>query len=89
MFATGGVRAAQLIGAIGAVTGSVAAQGGGQTTSGLGLCAWEGAEGAEARLGLGGRRRAAAFVSGITTFILTVALPGSRKTLPIPTQEFI
>lgn len=71
------------------VTGSVAAQGGGQTTGGLGLGAREGAEGAEARLGIGGGRGAAAFICGVATFILTVALPGARKTLSIPTQEFI
>lgn len=89
MFATGGVGATQLIGAIGTVSGSVAAQGGRQTAGGLGLSAWEGAEGAGARPGLSGRGGAAAFVCGIAAFILTVALPGARKTLPIPTQEFI
>lgn len=88
-FATGGVGAPQLVGAVGTVAGSVAAQGGGQTAGGLGLGAREGAEGAEARLGLGGRRGAAAFVGGIAAFILTVALPGAGKTLPVPAQELI
>lgn len=88
-FATGGVRATSLVCAVGTVAGSVAAQGGGQTAGGLGLGAREGAEGAEAGPGLGGRGGAAAFVCGIATFVLTVALPGARKTLPVPTQEFI
>ena len=72
-----------------AVPGSVAAQGSRQTAGGLDLGAWQGAKGAEARLGLSGRGGAAAFIGGIATFILTVALPGARKTLPIPTQEFV
>lgn len=88
-FPTGSVGATQLICAIGAVTGSVAAEGGRQTAGRVGLRTREGAEGAEARPGLGGRGGAAAFVCGIPTFILTVALPGVGKTLPIPTQEFI
>lgn len=88
-FAAGGVGAPQLVGAIGTVTGSVAAQGDGQAAGGLALGAGEGAEGAEARLSLSGRGGAAAFVGGIATFVLTVALPGAGKTLPIPTQELI
>lgn len=89
MFATGGVGASQLVGAVWTVTGSVAAQGGRQTAGGLGLGAREGAEGAEAGLGLSGRGGAAVFIGAVATFILTVAPPGARKTLPIPTQEFI
>jgi len=87
--AAGGVGAAQLVCAVGTVPGSVAAQGGRQAAGGLGLGAREGAEGAEAGTGLGGRGGAAAFVRGIAALILTVALPGARKTLPVPTQEFI
>lgn len=89
MFATGGVGAAQLVTAIGTVVGSIAAQGGRQTAGGLGLGTRQGAEGAEAGLGLSGRGEAAAFIGGVATFILTVALPGARKTLPVPTQEFV
>lgn len=89
MFAAGGVRAAQLIRAIWTVTGSIAAQCGRQAAGGLGLGARERAEGTQTELGLGGRRGAAAFVGAVATFILTVALPGARETLPIPTQEFI
>lgn len=89
MFAAGGVRAAQLVCAIRTVTGSVAAQCSWQAAGGLGLGARERAEGAETELGLGGRRGAVAFIGAVATFILTVALPGARETLPIPTQEFI
>lgn len=88
-FATGGVGTAQLVTPVRAVPGSVAAQGGRQAAGGLDLGARQGTKGTEAGLGLGGRRGAAAFVCGIPTFILTVALPRARKTLPIPTQEFI
>lgn len=89
MFATGRVGAAQLICAVWTVTGSVAAQGSGQTAGGLGLGAGEGAEGAEAGSGLSGRRGTAAFVGAVATFVLTVALPRARQTLPIATEELI
>lgn len=89
VFAAGGVGAAQLICAVRTITGSIAAQRSRQAAGGLGLGARERAEGAEAELGLGGRRGAAAFVSAVATFILTVALPGARETLPVTTQEFI
>lgn len=88
-FATGGVGAAQFIGAIGAVPLAVATQGSGQAAGGLEGRAGQGAKGAETRLGLRGRRGAAAFIRGIAAFILTVALPGARKTLSIPTEELI
>ena len=88
-FPTGGVGATELIGSVRAVPGPVAAQGGRQTPGGLDLGAREGAKGAEAGLGFGGGRGAAAFIGGIAAFILTVALPGVRKTLPVPTEEFI
>lgn len=88
-FAASGVRATQLICAIGTVRGSVAVQGGGKTTGGLSLGARKGAERAEARPGLGGRGGAVAFVCSITAFILTVAFPGVRETLPVPTEELI
>lgn len=89
MFATGRVGAAQLVCAVRTVTGSVAAQGGGQTAGGLGLGAGEGAKGAEAGSGLSGRRGATAFVGAVATFVLTVALPRARQTLPIATEELI
>lgn len=89
MFSTGGVRAAQLICAIRAVSGSVAQQAGGQTAGGMGHSAWEGAEGTEAGLVLSGSVITVAFICGIATFVLTVAHPGTGKTLPISTQEFI
>lgn len=88
-FATGGVRAPQLICAIGAVPRSIASQGSRQAAGGLGLCARQGAKGAEAWLGLSGRRGAAAFICGVTTFVLTVALPGAGKTLSIPAKELV
>lgn len=88
-FAACGVRAAQLVGSIGAVPSSVAAQGGRQTTGGLGLCARQGTEGADARVELSRRGGAAALICGITTFILTVALPDSRNTLPVATKELV
>lgn len=88
-FATSSVRATQFVTSIVAVPGSVAAQARGQASGGLGLGARQRARGAEARLRLSGSRQAAAFIRGIPTFILTVALPGTRKTLPIPTEEFI
>lgn len=88
-FAAGGVRATQLVAAVSTVAGSVAAQGGGQAAGGLDFGARQGAEGTEAGLGLGGRGGAAAFICGIPTFILTVALPRAGKTLPVATQEFI
>lgn len=88
-FATGGVGATHLISAIGAVPLSIASQGSRQAAGGLGVCARQGAKGAEARLGLSGRGGAAAFICGIAAFILTVALPGTRKTLSIPTEKLI
>lgn len=87
--AAGGVGATQLVGAVGAVAGPVAAQGGGQAAGGLGLGAREGAHGAGARLGLRGRGGAAALVGGVAALVLAVALPGAGETLPIPAQEFI
>lgn len=89
VFPTGGVGAAQLVGAVGTVPGSVTAQGGGQAAGGLGLGAGQGAKGAESRPGLGGRGGAAALVCGVSTLILTVTPPGARETLPVPTQELI
>lgn len=88
-FATGGVGTTLLICAIGAVPGSIAAQGNRQAAGGLGLRARQGAKGAEARLCFGGGYGAAALIGGITAFILTVALPGARKTLSISTEELI
>lgn len=85
VFATGGVRAVQLVSAVWTVLDPVAVQGGWQAAGGLGLSARQGANGAESKMRLGGRRGAAAFIGGIATFILTVALPGARKTLPIST----
>lgn len=85
----GGVGAAELVGAVGTVAGSVAAQGGGQAACGLGLGARDGARGAESRLSLGGGRDAATLVRAVATLILSVALPGVRETLPVPTQELV
>lgn len=88
-FAAGGVRTTLLISAIRAVPRSIASQGSGQAAGRLGLCARQGAKRAEARLGVSGRGGAAAFICGIAAFILTVALPGARKTLSITTKELI
>ena len=85
VFATGGVGAVQLVSAVWTVPDPVAVQGGWQAAGGLGLGARHRGDGAESEMRLGGRRRAAAFIGGIATFILTVALPRAWKTLPIPT----
>lgn len=87
--AAGGVGAAQLVGAVGTVAGAVAAQGGRQAAGGLGLGARQGAQGAKAGTGLGGRGGASAFVRAVAALVLAVALPGARKTLAVPTQEFV
>lgn len=88
-FAAAGVGAAPLVASVGAVGGTVAAQGGRQTVGGLSLCARQGARGAETRVGLRGRWGAASFVRGIAAFVLPVALPGARETLPIPAEELV
>lgn len=88
-FAAGGVGAAQLIGAVGAVAGSVAAQGGGEAACGLGLGAGNGTWGAEARRGLGGGRPAAALIGAVATLVLTVAPPRARETLSVAAQELV
>lgn len=88
-FPTGGVGTAQLIGPVRAVWGSVTTKGRREAAGGLGLGTRNRTKGAESRLSLCRRRGATTFVGGVSAFVLTVALPGARKTLSIPTQELI